>query len=425
MDLSLLKGESQEKKSDAPSSFREVMVICDDRTWIWGFSRHCLNSIGKEFFRVPSNVPIRQSWNRFRHAEAIIVHWENPGRHGGAVIEEILEIDPYFDTAEKVIVLTTDPIHEDVVHFGELGIQKVLRIKNIDTHLDKSANDLSAMIPQSHQRLKRNPWTRVLRALNNLPAKASPELLKKIEEAVEMLCRTVDRQKTARYYDAKALLAAARDQKEAALAHWQKALHLNPSYYRSYHNMIKFYRRYGDNRQALDLLRKLQVLNKNNIWRMVQMGEIHKELDEEAKAEHLFQSALSKDRYCNGALCGLAEIRFRQGHLEEARGLLARTTIASKTASALNKMGIELVKAEEYEEALSHYSKAQYVLPQQEKGPMLFYNIGLCYKRWGKIDLAREFLKLALVKEPNYEKAIRLLEQVKQVSAPVPRRSVA
>jgi Tfp pilus assembly protein PilF len=52
------------------------------------------------------------------------------------------------------------------------------------------------------------------------------------------------------------------------------------------------------------------------------------------------------------------------------------------------------------------------VLPQQDKGPLLFYNIGLCYSRWGKKDMAREFLKIALIKEPNYRKARKLLSQL-------------
>jgi tetratricopeptide (TPR) repeat protein len=84
-------------------------------------------------------------------------------------------------------------------------------------------------------------------------------------------------------------------------------------------------------------------------------------------------------------------------------------------AAKLNKMGITMVQAGRYAEALEHYSKAQYVLPQQEKGPQLFFNIGLCYARWGKHSTAQEFLKLALIKEPNYKKAEKLLEQITQI----------
>ena len=70
------------------------------------------------------------------------------------------------------------------------------------------------------------------------------------------------------------------------------------------------------------------------------------------------------------ALNGMAEIRFHQGDLEESRRLLARSQLAYKTAANLNQMGIDMVKKLKYEQALEHYTRAQYVLPQQDKGPL-------------------------------------------------------
>jgi tetratricopeptide (TPR) repeat protein len=71
-----------------------------------------------------------------------------------------------------------------------------------------------------------------------------------------------------------------------------------------------------------------------------------------------------------------------------------------------------MVRGNKYEQALEHYTRAQYVLPQQEKGPMLFFNIALCYYRWGRFTLAREFVRIALIKDPRYGKAQRLLQLV-------------
>src|SRR5690606_37509108 len=112
------------------------------------------------------------------------------------------------------------------------------------------------------------------------------------------------------------------------------------------------------------------------------------------------------------ALNGLAEIRFHQGNLEESRRLLSRSNLAYKTAANLNRAGIDMVKANRFQDALEHYTRAQYVLPLQDKGPMLFYNIALCYFRWGRETMAKEFVTIALIKEPNYKKARRLLEQI-------------
>ena len=203
-----------------------------------------------------------------------------------------------------------------------------------------------------------------------------------------------------------------RGNNEKALKLWKKALDKNPNYYRAYNNMITYYRQEGDYEAAYALMQKMQELNKSNIARLVSMGELHAESNEEVKAEHCFKSALERDRYCGRALNGLAEIRFWQGRLDDSRELLLKSKIAYRVAAKLNRVGIDLVKKGKYKDALEHYCKAQYVLPQQEKGPLLFYNIGLCYSRWGKFDQAKEFLKIALVKEPKYIKAQRLLAHI-------------
>jgi len=134
-------------------------------------------------------------------------------------------------------------------------------------------------------------------------------------------------------------------------------------------------------------------------------------------AEHYYGAALERDNQFSRALNGLAAVRFRAGDYEHSRELLQKSTSSVQIARELNMHGIQLVKSGRYEAALQHYTKAIYVLPQKEKGPMLFYNIGLCYSRWNKTDMAKEFLKLALIKEPNYEKAKRLLESLNHPAA--------
>ena len=56
--------------------------------------------------------------------------------------------------------------------------------------------------------------------------------------------------------------------------------------------------------------------------------------------------------------------------------------------------------------------QAHFVLPDQDKSSFIFYNIGLCHSRWGNLLMAERFLRLALVKKPEYEKAQRLLNRI-------------
>jgi pentatricopeptide repeat protein len=399
--------------------FNEYLAIMDDQTWIWSLVAEACAQVKVEYVRLPSTVPIRQSWDRLKNAGRMIIHWEAKQRSGGAIVEEILDSSPNFDVAERLIVLTTNPTHEDVVYFSELGLRRIIKLRHRDKEVAQarieSAHHISE--PPSKDKVEL-AWRKALYLLDTLPDDVDAETLAKIESTVRKL---KPEEFTARYLDAMAKIAMFKEDDKSALKGWHAALDKNPNYYRTYHNLISYHRKRGNLQDALGLMQKMQELNKSNISRIVGMGEIQMDLHDHARAEFYFKSALDRDQYCSGALNGLAEIRFHQGDLEESRRLLAKSQLAYKTASNLNRAGIELVRKNKFSEALEHYTRAQYVLPQQDKGPLLFYNIGLCYSRWGKLPMAKEFLKIALIKEPTYKKAQKLLDMVE---TKIPKDSV-
>ena len=363
-----------------PPRFSETLAIMDDQSWIWSLASQQLQFLSMEHVRLASTVPIRQSWDRLRDAARIIVHWEAKGRSGGAVIEEILDVQPNYDVGNRIIVLTTNPTHEDVVYFSELGVRRIIRLRNRDKELAQATRELDMhLMAAPEDDRKEIAWRKLLYVLDTLPETVSPEAVGRIEDGVRKL---KPNEFTARYLDALATVAMLKDDDNNALRGWHAALDKNPNYYRTYHNLIRFHRRRGRLADALALMQKMQELNKSSISRLVGMGEIQMQLHDVAKAESYFKSALERDHYCSGALNGLAEIRFNQGHLDESRELLARSHLAFKAASTLNQQGIEMVRRSKFSDALEHYTRAQYVLPHQDKGPLLFYNIGLCYARW-------------------------------------------
>lgn len=397
-----------------PPRFCESLGIMDEASgasgWIWTMVSKQLEYLGMPHVRLPSTVPIRQSWERLRDSARMVIHWEAKGRSGGAVIEEILDVQPNFDVGERIIVVTTNPTHEDVVYFSELGVRRIVRLRNRDKDLIQAARELDVHLTAAPENDKKElAWRKLLYVLDTLPEKVNAEVVARLEDNVRKL---KPEEFTARYLDALATVAMLKEDDAAAVHGWHSALDKNPNYYRTFHNLIRFYRRRGRNEDALALMQKMQELNRSSISRLVGMGEIQMNFGDRGKAEFYFKSALDRDQYCSGALNGLAEIRFHQGNLEESRALLARSHLAYKAASNLNAQGIEMVRRSKFEEALEHYTRAQYVLPQQDKGPLLFYNIGLCYARWGKHKMAKEFLKIALIKEPTYRKAQKLLDQV-------------
>lgn len=392
------------------SKFKENLVFMDDQTWLWKHVSGEMKGLGLEHVRLKADTPVRYSWDRLKHANRIVIHWEARSRPGGAIIEEILEVQPNFDVGERCIILTTNPTHEDVVYFSELGVRRIIRMRNRDKDLIHTARELAthlSALPVT-DRIEQS-WRRILFAIDTLPDVPPPEMLAKVEDGVRKLKPD---EFTARYLDAIGSIDAFKENDESAVKHWHAALDKNPNYFRSFNNLIRFYRKRNKPAEALSLMQKMHELNKANVSRLVAMGEVQLELKDDTKAEFYFNSALDRDSYCSGALNGLAEIRFHQGNLEESRRLLSRSNLAYKTAANLNKAGIEMVRTNRFQDALEHYTRAQYVLPMQDKGPMLFYNIALCYFRWGRQAMAKEFVTIALIKEPSYKKARKLRDQI-------------
>jgi tetratricopeptide (TPR) repeat protein len=400
--------------------FKEAVVIMDDDTWLWGLVERTLNKWNTSFVKLASSMTIRQSWNRFHDTPFMIIHWESKFRGGGAITEEILEIDKRYDAANKLIIITTNPIHEDVVYFAELGIKRVIRARQRDKEMLISAEELAHHIqdilnPPAKSSIE-GLWRKIIVALDKLPEDPPEALLSKIVENISKL-RDPSKPPSARDLEAMGCVNLKRKQYPTAIRLLNDAIQANPNYFRAWNTLIDVKRQMGEHAEAYALLQKMQMHNRGSVRRLVAMGEEQIALNDMRKAEHCFKSALDKDAWCAKALNGLAEVKFDQDELDEARSLLAKSTIAYRVASKLNLIGVNLVRAGEYERALEHYSKAQYVLPQQEKGPQLLYNIALCYAKWGRMPMADEFLKLALIKEPNYKKASRLLDLVRAKSA--------
>ena len=76
-----------------------------------------------------------------------------------------------------------------------------------------------------------------------------------------------------------------------------------------------------------------------------------------------------------------------------------------KLAKHYNELGIHLVAAKSYEKAVECYELAQEFVDSPSIKAQLFFNLGLCYMKWEKNDLAAQCFDLAVIKAPNYSRA--------------------
>ncbi len=415
--------ESDDGLVDQPFEFNamtninqtQTLVICDDHNKAWGFILQATEAANTECFRLSTDLSLRQAWERFKHCDSIIIHWENQ-RAIGVFLEELRELEPQFDFTNRIIVVTVSPGREDVIYLSEFGVHKLVRLPANRVERSKAVASLTAFLKDSETAAQKDPnrlWLRLQRSIDLIAQSRKADDIQRMRATLAAFHdRNPKIEASARYYELLGRLDFCEDKLETAEELLKKAIELNPNFYRAYEALTEVYIAEKKFDLALTIVRKLQRHNKNNIGRMVTMGEIYTGMQDENKAEHYFKLALEKDQQNGPALNGLAKIRFQQGRLEDAKNLLAKSCMAAKLASFLNQEGITLVKAGKFEEALKHYSNAQYVLPLHDKCPMLFYNIGLCYSKWGRFQMAAKFLRLALIKSPTYEKASRLLSQV-------------
>src|SRR5690606_5524898 len=167
------------------SRFNENLVFMDDQTWLWKLVSGEMRTLSLEHVRLKADTPVRHSWDRLKHANRIVIHWEARSRPGGAIVEEILEVQPNFDVGERIIILTTNPTHEDVVYFSELGLRRIIRMRNRDKDLLTAGRELASHLSSLPVTDKtEQAWRRVLFAIDTLPDQPPPEMLAKIEDSV-------------------------------------------------------------------------------------------------------------------------------------------------------------------------------------------------------------------------------------------------
>lgn len=391
----------------------ESLLIVDDDSWVLSVCKNALQGNPQRILKISSDINIRENWHRFREAPFVIIHWENHRRSSGALLEEILEKDDTLDPTNRLVVVTTNPLHEDVVYFGELGIWRLVRARNRQEDLKNAAAEIKQHIASIAKQTKdhESNWRQLQRRLDRLSQPVSTETEEFIRGRIEDLSNK-NPNNAARQFEAMASLAFKSGRLEYASQLAIKALDANPNFFRAWNILVQAKSSAGKHDEAYAILQKMQLRNRNSVSRLCAIGHTLIALKDFQRAEKFFTSAIDRDKTHPSALNGLAEIRFFESDIESAKTLLAKSRNPHDLAINLNETGVRLVRDGKYKEALEHYTKAQYVLPEKSHGHQIYYNIALAYAKWGQIGTAQKFLKLSLVKKPDYKKAANLLARL-------------
>lgn len=215
---------------------------------------------------------------------------------------------------------------------------------------------------------------------------------------------------SSRYYEMVARKCIKEEDFSGAELWLKKAISKNPSYLRAVRLLADLYMKQKQFDSALHLFERLKANNPRNFHRLTKIGQCYLSLGEVLKAEKALGDAMSIDEFNPAAREELGKVKCVLGDFETAKILLSNSRNSRQLAAFLNTLGIKLVEQKKFEESIDHYKKAQYVLPGNDQGHLLFFNIGLAYAKWGKFTEASRYLKLALVRDPCYTKAVTLLK---------------
>jgi len=170
------------------------------------------------------------------------------------------------------------------------------------------------------------------------------------------------------------VVLAAQGRNEEAIAHYLAAIKINPNYDDAYYNLANLLMKQGKIEEAIDNYSKAIKINPDHA-----------------------------DAHCN-----LADVFVKQNKIGQAiEHFREAVRITPSSFASLNNLGVNLEKQLKHDEAASYYRRALVVEP---KNPGIYFNLGVALGNKGKVKEAIEHFRQAIYLKPDYEEARRALK---------------
>jgi tetratricopeptide (TPR) repeat protein len=170
------------------------------------------------------------------------------------------------------------------------------------------------------------------------------------------------------------VVLAAQGRNEEAIAHYLVAIKINPNYDDAHYNLANLLMKQGKIEEAIDNYSKAIKINPDHA-----------------------------DAHCN-----LADVFVKQNKIGQAiEHFREAVRITPSSFASLNNLGVNLEKQLKHDEAASYYRRALVVEP---KNPGIYFNLGVALGNKGKVKEAIEHFRQAIYLKPDYEEARRALK---------------
>lgn len=319
----------------------------------------------------------------------------------------------------RTVVLAPHLRREDAVFLSEYEVKVVFALPEEESAWDAEAGKFfSRVIRHHHDEINniQTPQELAVRRFQDVLGSWDRLSDEKQMESTENLLRALG--DSSRYAELIAKKCLKEFDQLGAEQWLKRAITKNPSYLRAVRMLADVYVYAGRYDDAMVLFERLKANNPRNFHRLTKMGHCYLAMGDFHKAEKLLSDALGIDEFYDDAREELGKVKCVLGDFQGAKVLLSQSKNSKGLANFLNQMGIRLVEQRRFEESIEHYKKAQFVLPGNDQGHLLFFNIGLAYAKWGKLSEAARYIRLALARDPCYDKAVTLLKTIEtRVSA--------
>ena len=196
----------------------------------------------------------------------------------------------------------------------------------------------------------------------------------------------------------------------AAERSYRKALEIDRGFLRAYDQLFHLFTRQNrldDARQALQAALNVRPQNSE---RHRAMATLCMTSGDETAARESLQRAVASHRSQAARHSAAAEFFMEHGRADLASQEFASALEADPgNLHYFNRMGIALRREQRYAEAVANYLRAIKLAPTD---PVLYYNLARAYLGQGQRPQAEAALRRALLAEPNFQEAERLLKDL-------------
>lgn len=338
-----------------------------------------------------------------KHIQLVIVAWELQGMPGTVFIQKARQSRnrKYL----PCLIYSKRMSEDDVKLTKDLGFEDILPMPFNKEAARKIVEDLV------ERENNLNPIEVSLRKMDAYIANGKPQ------EALKLLSAKMYKEQAflCRVHTMATYIWMAMGKHDQAMESIENALQMEPHNNKALQAKAKLHSKIGEHDKAIEILSKLHDDSPANLNTRVGLGSAYVNADRHGEAEKVFEGIMDIDPDYQPAKDEMAIMAFKDGDMSLAAQLVAETEAGDEMASVFNSMAISKVSHSEFEKAIEIYNKALDLLSDKARTHLLTYNLGLAYKKQGKIDTAFQYFCNAYLTAPEYEKAYNSLAHAAKV----------